>query len=414
MVGGISRTVERDGWRFDIGGHRFFTKVPRVEDFWHEILPDEDFLLRPRMSRIYYRGKFYDYPLKAVNALRNLGLLEAVRCVRLVRLGPGAPAEGPDTLRGLGRRPASAGGCTDLLQDLHREGLGRAGRPRCRPTGRRSGSRTCRWPRRCSTPCCRGATRRTSPASSRSSSTRSYGPGMMWERCADRVRDRGGEVTMRHRVSRVHRDPQRRRATGGDRRRRQTARAGNRPTTSISSMPISELVRAMDPPAPAEVRAAADDLRYRDFLTVALVVPAEFSASRTTGSTSTTPGCGSGGSRTSAPGRRTWSRTGAPASGWSTSSSRATTCGTCPTTTWSRWRPRSWSSSAWSGPACVEAGLRGADAEGVPGLRRALPAQRRGDPARGSPRQVPERAPGRAQRHAPVQQPGPLDATPPC
>src|SRR3954465_13517988 len=61
VVGGISRTAERGGWRFDIGGHRFFTKVDRVEDLWHEILPAEDFLQRPRMSRMYYRGKYYDY-----------------------------------------------------------------------------------------------------------------------------------------------------------------------------------------------------------------------------------------------------------------------------------------------------------------------------------------------------------------
>ena len=80
-VGGISQTAERDGWRFDIGGHRFFTKVEEVEALWHEILPDEDFLLRPRMSRIYYKDKFYDYPLRATNALRNLGPIEAVRCV---------------------------------------------------------------------------------------------------------------------------------------------------------------------------------------------------------------------------------------------------------------------------------------------------------------------------------------------
>src|SRR5688572_32214307 len=60
VVGGISRTVERDGWRFDIGGHGFFTKVKAVEKFRHETLPDEDFMLRPRMSRIYYRGKYYD------------------------------------------------------------------------------------------------------------------------------------------------------------------------------------------------------------------------------------------------------------------------------------------------------------------------------------------------------------------
>ncbi|HYX44897.1 MAG TPA: FAD-dependent oxidoreductase, partial [Acidimicrobiales bacterium] len=81
VVGGISRTAQRDGWRFDIGGHRFFTKVKAVEDLWHEILPDEDFLLRPRMSRIYYNGKFFDYPLKPMNALKGLGPVEALRCV---------------------------------------------------------------------------------------------------------------------------------------------------------------------------------------------------------------------------------------------------------------------------------------------------------------------------------------------
>src|SRR6478609_8192540 len=80
-VGGISRTAQRDGWRFDIGGHRFFTKVQPVEDLWHEILPDEDFLMRPRKSRIFYNGKYFDYPLKASNALKNLGIIEAVRCV---------------------------------------------------------------------------------------------------------------------------------------------------------------------------------------------------------------------------------------------------------------------------------------------------------------------------------------------
>src|ERR1700712_3242521 len=81
MVGGISRTAEREGWRFDIGGHRFFTKVPEVEALWHEILPDEDFIMRPRMSRIFYDGKLFDYPLRGMNALKNLGILEAIRCV---------------------------------------------------------------------------------------------------------------------------------------------------------------------------------------------------------------------------------------------------------------------------------------------------------------------------------------------
>jgi len=81
VVGGISRTVVKDGWRFDLGGHRFFTKVDEVEELWHEILPDEDFLMRPRKSRIFYKGKYIDYPLKATNALKNLGVVEASLCV---------------------------------------------------------------------------------------------------------------------------------------------------------------------------------------------------------------------------------------------------------------------------------------------------------------------------------------------
>jgi protoporphyrinogen oxidase len=81
VVGGISRTVEDNGWRFDIGGHRFFTKVKAVDDLWHEILPAEEFLLRPRMSRIFYNGNLFDYPLRAFDALKKLGPIEAARCV---------------------------------------------------------------------------------------------------------------------------------------------------------------------------------------------------------------------------------------------------------------------------------------------------------------------------------------------
>ena len=77
QVGGISRTVDYKGYRFDIGGHRFFTKVERVHDWWMDILSDE-FLVRPRLSRIYYQGKFFDYPLKPKNALLNVGLTESV------------------------------------------------------------------------------------------------------------------------------------------------------------------------------------------------------------------------------------------------------------------------------------------------------------------------------------------------
>ncbi|MEK8105607.1 hypothetical protein NKG94_11520 [Micromonospora sp. M12] len=132
-----------------------------------------------------------------------------------------------------------------------------------------------------------------------------YGPGMMWERCAEQVRTRGGQLTTGTWVTAVHRDPARQRAISVT-----VNGAGGQRTEAadhvISSMPISELVAALHPPAPPEVLACAADLRYRDFLTVALVVPAEFSFPDNWIYVHD-PGYGWGGSRTSAPGRPTWS-----------------------------------------------------------------------------------------------------------
>jgi len=79
-VGGISRTASYKNFLFDIGGHRFFSKSKEVVDLWNEILP-HDFIQRPRMSRIYYEGKFYSYPLRAFEALRNLGLFRSAACM---------------------------------------------------------------------------------------------------------------------------------------------------------------------------------------------------------------------------------------------------------------------------------------------------------------------------------------------
>ena len=80
QVGGIARTEVRDGYRFDLGGHRFFTKVKEVDDLWHEIMGDE-FLKRPRKSRIYWNDKFLDYPLAGMDVIRKLGPVELSRCL---------------------------------------------------------------------------------------------------------------------------------------------------------------------------------------------------------------------------------------------------------------------------------------------------------------------------------------------
>src|SRR5580765_226313 len=80
QVGGLAKTVERDGYRFDLGGHRFFTKALEVDDLWHEVLGDE-FLRRPRMSRIYWNKKYLDYPLRGPDVIRKLGPVELTRCM---------------------------------------------------------------------------------------------------------------------------------------------------------------------------------------------------------------------------------------------------------------------------------------------------------------------------------------------
>ena len=268
-VGGISRTVERDGWRFDIGGHRFFTKVDAVEALWHEILPDEDFMLRPRKSRIYYQGKFYDYPLKASNALRNLGLVEAARCVASYAWARIRPPKRQDMYEGWlaarfgwrlyhhffktytekvwGHPPAEmpADWAAQRVKNLSlASAVVNALLPKRNQTDITSLIEEFQYPR--------------------------LGPGMMWERCRDLVQGQGTKVLMNTRVTRIAHDAGRAVSVTAE---SEGATTDYSASAVISSMPINQLVRAFDPPVPAPVRQAADDLYYRDFLTVALVVP---------------------------------------------------------------------------------------------------------------------------------------------
>lgn len=266
VVGGISRTVEREGWRFDIGGHRFFTKVQEVEDLWNEILPDEEFLLRPRMSRIYYDKKFYDYPLKASNALKNLGILEAIRCVLSYAWVRVRPPKDQTTLEGwvaarFGWRlyriffktytekvwgvPANEIQADWAAQRIKSLSLSKAIINSLMPKRNQKEITSLieefRYPK--------------------------HGPGMMWEKAHELVVERGGQVVFNAPVVKIHHE-------GGRAVAVETA-DGTRHAADhvVSTMPINLLVKAMDPAPPAEVVAAADDLGHRDFLTVALVVP---------------------------------------------------------------------------------------------------------------------------------------------
>lgn len=275
VVGGISRTVERDGWRFDIGGHRFFTKVAAVEKFWKEILPPEDFLLRPRMSRIYYDGKFYDYPLRPLNALRNLGIVEALRCAFSYLWAKIHPPKDQSTLEGYivknyGWRlydhffksynekvwgvPASELSADWGAQRIKGMSLFKAVWEPLR--SRLAGQR-------------RLAAKQVTSLIEEFHYPR-LGPGMMWERCRDLVEEMGIPVLMQCELTGIERSEGRAISVTY----RQHGKYVSKPVSQvISSMPLSTLVEALNPPPPEDILAAARQLHHRDFVTVALVVP---------------------------------------------------------------------------------------------------------------------------------------------
>jgi len=272
-VGGISRTVNYRGFRFDIGGHRFFSKSREVEDLWTEIA-GPDLLNRPRSSRIYYRGQFYTYPLKPFEALSKLGVFESIRCMSSFARARISPTPNPRTFEDwvvnqFGERlfriffktyTEKVWGmkCTEISADWAAQrikglSLGSAIKhailPKRKPKDRSQVVKTLidtfRYPR--------------------------LGPGMMWEACMAKTRHLGGEVLLGRRVLSCRFDPSQNVwiVTAED--------AGGhieefRGEHLISSMPIRELIAQIEPALPGNALRAAQSLRYRDFLTVGLIV----------------------------------------------------------------------------------------------------------------------------------------------
>ncbi len=264
-VGGIARTEEYKGYRFDIGGHRFFTKVKPVEELWHEIMGDA-MIDVPRSSRIYYQGRFYDYPLSIGNALGNLGLYESARVALSFakwKLFPSKEEENfeqwvsnrfggrlywhffrtyTEKVWGISPKEIRADWAAQRIKDLS---LTKAVIDSL--TGKSDTAsliKTFKYPR--------------------------LGPGQMWETAADIIEKRGGEVRLQTRADRVYREGNR--VVGVDMRTRKGEQYRVACEHLINSMPITELVRCITPAAPDHVLEAANRLKYRDFLIVTLVL----------------------------------------------------------------------------------------------------------------------------------------------
>jgi len=269
-VGGISRTETYKDYRFDIGGHRFFTRVGEVEAFWREMLGD-GFLRVARLSRIYYGGQFYPYPLEIGPTLRNLGAVESARILgsylwtQLRRPYPDpqnleewvVSRFGPRLYRTFFKTYTEkvwGVPCTEIRADWAAQrirGLSLRGAVVAALGGR----------------------------SEETSLIEAFdypelGPGMMWERCAERVEALSGEVRLDTEVVCLHHEP----GPTGQRVTRVVVRDSAGVETEvdaahvINSMPLPHLVRRLDPAPPDAVLRAADGLAYRDFLIVALVI----------------------------------------------------------------------------------------------------------------------------------------------
>ena len=270
-VGGLARTIEYKGFRFDIGGHRFFSKNPEIEALWTELI-GERMRVRRRLSRIYYRGRFFKYPLEPLDTLRKLGPREAVFCL-FSYLDSQRNREEPVrtfedwVVRAFGRRlyetffrsytekvwgvPCSEISAEWAAQRI--KGLSLASIMRSVLPGRRRP----------------GAVIKTLVDSFRYPP---HGPGEVWERVAALIQKEGGGVRMGERLVSVAC------AAGRVTSVRTQTREGSRNHEGdhfISTMPLANLVSALDPPAPDEVIASARALRYRDFITVAVILERE-------------------------------------------------------------------------------------------------------------------------------------------
>ncbi|MBA3651165.1 MAG: NAD(P)/FAD-dependent oxidoreductase [Chthoniobacterales bacterium] len=275
-VGGISRTARYKGFHFDIGGHRFFSKSKAVEDLWNEILP-HDMLERPRSSRIFYGRKFFAYPLKPFEALWKLGVFRSIACVLSWLKARLFPIENPrnfedwvsnqfgrrlfktffksytEKVWGMPCREISADWAAQRIKGLS---LGSAIRnalfPQRQPRDKAQVIKTLinsfRYPRR--------------------------GPGMMWEAAAEKMQSLGGEIRMGCRVTGCEYNGLTERWTV-----QFLDREGNQHLLEaehvVSSAPMRELIHGLAPAVPERVLHAAESLKYRDFLTVMLIVRAE-------------------------------------------------------------------------------------------------------------------------------------------
>jgi protoporphyrinogen oxidase len=264
-VGGLSRTENYKGYHFDMGGHRFFTKSEEVKKVWRDVLR-ADFLQRPRLSRIYYQKKFFYYPLKPLNALAGLGIFESILIGLSYLWWQLFPYRQEETFEQwvtnrFGKR---------LFLTFFKTYTEKV------------------WGIPCSELKAEWAAQRIKDLSLKTALLSMFfkskktiktlieefdyprlGPGMMWNAVKAHIESQGAKVQLGSEAVKFYRN-------GNGIERIAVSCNGHQEILQadhvISSMPLTELVKRLDPPPPPEVLTAVKNIVYRDFLTVCLIV----------------------------------------------------------------------------------------------------------------------------------------------
>jgi len=270
-VGGISKTVNYKDYHFDLGGHRFFTKVKKVDEMWRDVLRD-DFIERKRLSRIYYNKKFFYYPLRPMNALLGLGVWNSFLIFTSYLYAHAFPSKEEETFdqwvsNRFGER---------LYRTFFKTYTEKVWGISCREIRAEWAAQRIKGLSLISA--LRNAIMSSQGREGKQAVIKTlidrfdypkYGPGMMWQTVADMVQKKGSKVLTGADVEGILWDKERVNAVEISVDGRTERVRGD---AFISSMPMRELIQKLRPRVPEAVLRAADKLNYRDFLTVALIV----------------------------------------------------------------------------------------------------------------------------------------------
>ena len=264
QVGGISKTVNYKGYRFDIGGHRFLTKNKSIFKFWLELVGKTNMIKVNRLSRIYYNNKFFSYPVKPVEAFQKLGVIESIKVAASYIKIKIKPLKNEDSFENFMINRFGTTLFNTFFKNYTKKVMGIE-------TSQMSADWAGRRVKGLSLEKVLLAAKSKNTATQTLYHTFFYpklGPGQMWEAAFRKVKNKGGEILLNQKVIKIL--TKNKKVCG----LKILGKTKQIPIKNqlLCSMPISSVIKALDKKPPNKVVKAASQLRYRDFITVGLII----------------------------------------------------------------------------------------------------------------------------------------------